>query len=224
MGNGLSPCITPPRPRAPVELVFWGGAATELSAGQHLAGELMFRFPDRVVCRADSFYLGRPAPVLAIGDELLPGRTYFVLPIDRLPCHEYPLTAVSLAALSPAGPARASLASGAGGPSPFAYEKGSDGRLLIKVQPEFIKRLIGAAEVGDRCRGGEEGTTTLCSTPELRKHYEQLVGATRDRPWSPTLETISERKKRGISANRLSPVRLIGLEKKKTCFNSWFDA
>ncbi|URD81534.1 Amidohydrolase family [Musa troglodytarum] len=161
--------------------------------------------PDRIVCHADSFYIGHPVPVLSIDDELLPGQAYFVLPIDKFSCHD-PLTAVSLASLS-SGRTKPSLAGN--GESPFEYVKGEDGRLLIKVLPEFITKVITSVEDGQTC--GSDGGT-LCTTPELRKHYSQLVGP-RDHPWSPKLETISETRKR-TSAGRLSPVRLLGLQRR----------
>ncbi|WOL12000.1 hypothetical protein Cni_G20764 [Canna indica] len=211
MGNGLASCFNPCISRGlDVKLVFWGGA-TEFLSAKHLAGELMFRFPDHVVCHADSFFIGHPVPALSLEDELLPGHTYFVLPIDRLPSHD-PLTAVSLSSLSP-GPAKPSLAAG-NGQCPFAYVKGQDGRMVIKVLPEFITKVISAGEGGGQRLGAGEGGT-LCSTPELKKHYAQLVGP-RERPWSPTLETITERKKRLLYEGSLSPVRLLGLER-KTC-------
>lgn len=204
MGNGISPCFNPASKGGLVKLIFWGGA-TEFLAEKQLAGQLMFRFPDRIVCHADSFYIGHPVPVLSIDDELLPGQAYFVLPIDKLSCHD-PLTAVSLASLS-SGRTKPSLAGN--GESPFEYVKGEDGRLLIKVLPEFITKVITSVEDGQKC--GSDGGT-LCTTPELRKHYSQLVGP-RDHPWSPKLETISETRKR-ISAGRLSPVRLLGFQRR----------
>nr|CAD1833453.1 unnamed protein product [Ananas comosus var. bracteatus] len=63
----------------------------------------MFEFPDRVLCRADAFYVGRPFPILSFDDALLPGHTYFVLPLDRLRPPSAVVTVASLASLSPAG-------------------------------------------------------------------------------------------------------------------------
>lgn len=203
MGNGLSPCFSSAS-NGLVKLVFWGGT-TKLLTEKQLAGELMFRFPDCVVCHADSFYIGQPVPVLSIDDELRAGETYFVMPVDRFPFNQT-LTAVTLASLSP-GPKKPSLASF--NQCPFEYVKGTDGRTLIKVLPEFITKVITAEEGGQSC-GGDHGA--LCSTPELKKHYAQLVGS-RERPWSPKLETISESKSK-LFPGRLSPVRLLGLEKR----------
>jgi hypothetical protein len=87
---------------------------------------------------------------------------------------------------------------------------------VISVTEEFIVRSVTGrrSPAGDRADDEENGAP-ICSTPELRKHYEQLVGAARDRPWSPQLETIEERKARRmvdvvISPRTMSPARLLG--------------
>ncbi|WOL04042.1 hypothetical protein Cni_G12763 [Canna indica] len=192
-----------------VKLVFWGGATRFLAAReQHLAGELMLQFHGRVLCHADSFYIGLSPPVLSADDELLPGQTYFVLPADRFRRSQTLTTASLAASLAPSTQGKVTIAGN--GQSPFAYVKGSDGRRLIKVLPEFIARVISSGECGGGS-GGDGGS--LCSTPELKKHYALLVRSSRDRPWSPKLETISESKRsRGAATKaRLSPVRLLGL-------------
>ncbi|RLN42924.1 uncharacterized protein C2845_PM01G15510 [Panicum miliaceum] len=213
------------RGRRAARLVLWGGESRAARHGK-LAGQVMLDFAGTVVCRADGFYLGRPAPVLAIEDRLLAGATYLVLPVERLPQGYDALTAASLAALSydraAGGGGSSSIA---GGPkSPFEYVNGDDGRTVIKVTPEFLIGAVtsraGAAD-GERGEDAEACAGALCSTPELRKHYEQLVGAARCRAWSPRLDTIKERKGgiRGfaaVSPGRLSPVavRLLGLDGK----------
>lgn len=166
----------------------------------------MFEFPDRMVCHADSFFIGHPIPSLAIEDELIKGQTYFLLPLDCFTNNV--LSASSLAALGSnpnnnrAGPVRFKEC-------PFEYMKGSNGRVLIKVMPEFITRLISRGN-NKEINGDESvsGNSFLCSTPELQKHYNQLVGS-KDQVWSPKLETISEYK------IRFSPCRFIGLEWKQ---------
>ncbi|CAN6325191.1 unnamed protein product [Urochloa humidicola] len=219
------------RRRRAARLVLWGGESRAARAGK-LAGQVMLELAGTVVCRADAFYLGRPAPVLAIEDRLLAGSTYLVLPVERLPQGYDALTAASLAALSydraASGGGGGSIA---GGPkSPFEYVKGDDGRTVIKVTPEFLIGAVtdsraAAAAAGGGGEGEEEEEAcarALCSTPELRKHYEQLVGAARGRAWSPRLDTIKERKGRrgafaaAVSPGRLSPVavRLLGLDGK----------
>uniref|UniRef100_A0A0E0KDU7 Uncharacterized protein n=1 Tax=Oryza punctata TaxID=4537 RepID=A0A0E0KDU7_ORYPU len=213
------------RRRRTARLVLWGGESRAARHGK-MAGQVMLDFTDSVVCRADGFCIGRPAPVLAIEDRLVAGRTYLVLPVDRLPQGYDAVTAASLAALSyDRGGGGAAVASIAGGAkSPFEYVKGDDGRTVIKVTPEFIVRSITSSRpivcAADDEEGGG-GAGALCSTPELRKHYEQLVGAARGRAWSPRLETIKERKGgarrivvAAVSPGRLSPVaaRLLGLD------------
>ncbi|XP_057787759.1 uncharacterized protein LOC131004996 [Salvia miltiorrhiza] len=201
MGNA---CFCPPS--AAVKLIGGGGGGgTRILTGRkHLAGEIMFEFPEHMVCDAASFFIGHPIPSLAIDDHLVPGRTYFLLPLDCITSNV--LSTSSLAALAshcrPGSPVRFK-------DCPFEYLKGSDGRVLIKVMPEFIARLIaGESKVDGDGDGGASPSSVLCSTPELQKHYSQLVGP-RDQLWSPKLETISEYK------IRFSPCRFIGLEWKQ---------
>ncbi|KAG8068987.1 hypothetical protein GUJ93_ZPchr0005g14959 [Zizania palustris] len=204
----MSPCLHAPAVHGEEEggarLVFWGGAASQLataggrSSSSATAGDIIAELPDHLVCAADSFFIGLPLPALPSGEELLAGQTYFVLPAARFSCQQA-LTATSLASLSPT-PAKVSLAGGES--SPFEYVTGDDGMALIRVLPEFIEKAI-------TC-GGEASADDLCSTPELRKDYMQLVGARQQRPWSPALETISEDRKR---RRMPSPVRLVALAK-----------
>ncbi|OEL28849.1 hypothetical protein BAE44_0010132 [Dichanthelium oligosanthes] len=209
MGNGLSPCLCPGAARGDeaARLVFWGGSARVADERQRpvTAGDVAAELPDQhLVCAADSFFIGLPVPALPPGERLVAGRTYFVLPAARFSCRQA-LTAATLAKLSPSPSAKVPLAGGAA--SPFEYVTGADGAPLIRILPEFIEKVITS------CGGGKTGAAAaeqLCSTPELRKHYMQLVGARAERPWSPGLETISEAEKR----RRIpSPVRLIELAK-----------
>ncbi|PKA67010.1 hypothetical protein AXF42_Ash004501 [Apostasia shenzhenica] len=209
MGNSLiTPCFHASHGRTAARLIFVGGGTRLLFGRELSAGELMFQFPDCVVCHAGSFYIGQPIPALSMDDELLAGETYFVLPADRLPCHST-LTAASLALLSssssacPRPPLPRLFSTRSGEPCPFEYVKGCDGRALIKVLPEFIARIISNGGGGGMMSG------EICSTPELRKHYEQLVG-TRSQPWSPSLATITEKKGRTSS----SPSRLLGFDRR----------
>ncbi|KAL2557278.1 hypothetical protein Fot_02017 [Forsythia ovata] len=165
----------------------------------------MFEFPDYMVCHADSFFIGQPIPVLAIDDELMNGQTYFVLPLTCFTRNV--LTASSLAALGSMYPKPTAINFK---DCPFEYLKGSNGRVLIKVMPEFITKLITKLEheIGNES-SNTAGNSFLCSTPELQKHYTQLVGCNKDHVWSPNLETISEYK------IRYSPCRFMGLEWKQ---------
>ncbi|CAL0315850.1 unnamed protein product [Lupinus luteus] len=206
MGNTMTPCFlhnktlpssSSSSSKSTVKLIFWEGTSRSLK-GKHIAGEIMFEFPEKMVCHADSFFIGHPIPALSIDDKLLPGQTYFVIPIDIFACHT--LSASSLAALGSCASNKSPIKFGA---CPFEYLKGSDGRVLIKVMPEFITRLISGEN-----NNGSSSNSFLCSTPELQKQYEQLVRS-KDQTWSPKLETISEYKL------RFSPCRFIGLEWKE---------
>ncbi|KAJ4724437.1 DUF4228 domain-containing protein [Melia azedarach] len=211
MGNSVSPCFyqNSPSSSSSVKLIFWEGT-TKILNGKHIAGEIMFESPDKMVCHADSFFIGRPIPSLAIDDDLMPGQTYFVLPIDRFACGV--LTASSLASLSssPNKPGTAAVPINFGGDQcrPFEYIRGENGRVLIKVVPEFITKLINRGKEIESS-GNNSSNELLCSTPELKKHYDQLVGS-REQIWSPKLETISEYKN-----IRFSPCKFIGFEWKQ---------
>ena len=177
---------------------------------------------DHVVCPADSFFVGLPVPVASPGERLLPGRTYFVLP-RRLLSSPSPggngkaavLTAATLASLSAAPGGRKTVQLAGPGQCPFEYVKGGEdgAAALIRVLPQFIEKVItcdggnGNGDAAGRRGSGKvaASATELCSTPELKRHYAQLVGA-KGRPWSPRLETISERSKRRIFP---SPARLL---------------
>nr|GME19153.1 DUF4228 domain protein [Ipomoea batatas] len=213
MGNtaSLSHCClhTIASSRSPVTLIFHDGKSRVLAGKRRVAGEVMFEFPDCMVCHAHSFFIGQPLPILSIDDELVAGQTYLVLPLDCFATTV--LSASSLAALG-RSPRRAATAPPANFRSAaFEYVKGSNGRVSIKVVPEFIVNLL-SGNNGENLQagGGDDGDDCkiLCSTPELKKHYEQLVGS-RDQVWSPKLETITEYK------IRYSPCKFIGLEWKQ---------
>lgn len=187
-----------------VKVIYWEGNTRTLTGKRWLAGELMFEFPDSMVCDADSFFIGQPVPALSIDDQLNPGQTYFVLPLDIFSSKT--LSASSISALLSSTPNRTPINLKE---CPFEYIKGSNGRVLIKVSSGFMTRILTR-------RGGGEGQESenesgnavngfLCSTPELKKQYEQLVGS-KDQTWSPKLETISEHNR-----IRYSPYKLIGL-------------
>ncbi|BFG30181.1 hypothetical protein CerSpe_164550 [Prunus speciosa] len=205
MGNAVSPCFQQ-KTNLAVKVIFSEGT-TRLLRGKHIAGEIMFEFPDQMVCHADSFFIGHPVPALAIDDELIHGQTYFVLPLDRFAGRV--LSASSLAALgSSSSPNKKTPINF--GESPFEYIKGSNGKVLIKVVPDLITRLITRAN-NKEIEGSpitSPSNSFLCSTPELQKHYEQLVGS-KEQLWSPKLDTISEYKV------RFSPCKFIGLEWKQ---------
>ncbi|KAI3723727.1 hypothetical protein L2E82_35484 [Cichorium intybus] len=206
MGNMIrSCCVVSEGPFA--QVIYWEGNTKRLTGKRRLAGEIMFEFPESMICDADCFYIGHTIPALSIDDQLMPGKTYFVLPLDIFSTQI--LTASSIAAfiaymprLTPADLKEC----------PLEYIKGSNGRVLIKVKPGFMARhLISRGGDHDDHKGNEgkpsnATNSSLCSTPELKKEYEQLVRS-KDQAWSPNLQTISE-------ANRIwySPYRLLRLD------------
>ncbi|KAF5471129.1 hypothetical protein F2P56_011592 [Juglans regia] len=162
MGNAVSQCFGGNH-SPPVKLIFWEGT-TRILRGKHIAGEIMFEFPDKMVCHSDSFFIGHRVPALAIDDELQSGQTYLVLPIDTFAC-DHVISASSLAALG-SSPKNSPINFG-DCRRPFEYVKGADGRVLIKVVPEFITRLITRAR--QNCR-----STMNSLLGRLRNKYGHL--------------------------------------------------
>ncbi|KAL7094157.1 hypothetical protein ACP275_11G084300 [Erythranthe tilingii] len=137
------------------------------------AWEVMEEFPKHMVCRSDSFYIGQKTPALSHRDRLLPGHYYFLLPANFFQ------SALSFATFLRC---RSAFAAGRTRP-PFELEKSPCGGLRIKVIDEMILK-----------NNKEEGKVIgVCTTPQLRKDYDLLVG--RRHHWKPKLDTISEKKK-----------------------------
>lgn len=197
-----------------VTLVFFEQGSTKTLCGfkKHVAGEIMFEFPDQIVCHADSFFIGRQVPALAMDDYLIPGQTYFVLPIERFAYRILTTSCLSIFnsnlenVRSNTPPLNFTAPSS---PPPFEYSKEPNGKILIKVSPDFIISLI----CKNRNSREEEATScdessAICNSPELKKQYDLLVG-TREHMWSPNLQTISEHK------IRVSPLRFFGLNRRQ---------
>ncbi|GAB2277073.1 hypothetical protein Dimus_011782 [Dionaea muscipula] len=219
------------------KLIFWDGTTRSMAAAaakKVVAGEVMFEFPECMVLHADSFFIGRRIPALEAEELLLPGQTYFVIPMDRLPCN-YVLSPASLSGLmSPRTRTRTTspprLINFGDQLGPFEYIRGPDGGVVsIKVVPEFIVGLLNhgnnnininingthdhqqnycSSKAGSGSGNPSSTMQLLCTTPELKKQYDNLVRP-KDKVWSPKLETISEYKV------RFSPCRFIGLEWKQ---------
>ncbi|KAL5720077.1 hypothetical protein ACHQM5_012780 [Ranunculus cassubicifolius] len=202
MGNTVCPCFQPKTPKQSVKLIFWDGT-TMVRSGETatIAGEVMFQFPSMVVCHADSFYIGHPIPTLTMDDEMISGETYFVLPIERFAGKVLSVSSLSSLASSPKH-----FSSSFGEEGPFEYIKGADGRLVIKVSSEFLTKIISKRIETESISSCDE--RDLISTPELRKHYDQLVGYCKEQGWSPKLQTISE------SRRKLSPMQFLGFERR----------
>ncbi|KAL7584805.1 hypothetical protein Lser_V15G41951 [Lactuca serriola] len=196
------------------KVIYWEGNTKTLTRKRPVvAGEIMFEFPESMVCDADRFFIGHTIPALSIDDQLKPGKTYFVLPLDIFSTEI--LSASSISAFVSHTPKLINPAHLK--ECPLEYIKGSNGRVLIKVKPEFMARHLTSRGEGhdddDQTNKGIGGNNSsrscLCSTPELKKEYEQLVRS-KDQTWSPNLETISEAKRIWYS-----PYRVIGLEWKE---------
>lgn len=139
------------------------------------AWELMEEFPKHMVCRSDAFYIGQITPALSHHDRLQPGHNYFLLPVNFFQ-----------SALSFATFLRCRYV--VAGRPPFELEKTPAGGLRVKVTEEMIiqhqKEMELEAEAARKM-------IRVCTTPQLRKDYELLVG--RRLQWKPKLDTISEK-------------------------------
>ncbi|XP_042514388.1 uncharacterized protein LOC122089039 [Macadamia integrifolia] len=202
MGNAVPSCYKL-KPKSWVRLVFWEGTI-KLLAGNRVAGEVLFEYPDRIVCHAGSFYIGQPIPSLGIQDKLIEGETYFVLPIDRFASKVLSASALASFALSPNIAAPIDFDE-----CPFQHIKEGNGRSSVRVCPEFISNILlgGGKEEFSNSRAN----SFLCSTPELQRHYERLVGS-KGQTWAPRLDTISELQRPTIKFSQV--MRLLRLERK----------
>ncbi|KAL0357664.1 UNVERIFIED_CONTAM: hypothetical protein Scaly_1452100 [Sesamum calycinum] len=140
------------------------------------AWELMEEFPKHMVCRSDCFYIGQKTPALSHHDRLQPGHNYFLLPANFFQ------SALSFTTFIRCRSAFA-------GRPPFEVEKTPSGSLRIKVTDEMIVQHQEEEEVE---AAAAQKMIRVCSTPQLRKEYEQLVG--RRHHWKPKLDTIAEKK------------------------------
>ncbi|XP_076956502.1 uncharacterized protein LOC143631712 [Bidens hawaiensis] len=207
MGNSIvTCCLTSDDQGSSVKVIYWEGNITTLTGKKWIAGEIMIEHPDCMVCDANSFFIGHRIPALTIDDPLKPGRTYFVLPLNI-----FSSKTVSASWIS----ALVGYKSTRLGPvnikeCPFEHIKGTNGTALIKISSEFMERILTRRGGHDVEENESISDGFLCSTPELKKVYQQLVGS-KDQTWSPKLETISEHNK-----IRYSPYRLIGLQRKDT--------
>nr|XP_043633093.1 uncharacterized protein LOC122604271 [Erigeron canadensis] len=209
MGNLVDSCCMRNN-ESLVNVIYWeGNTKTLMGNKKRIAGEIMFEFPESMVCDADRFFIGHAMPSLDIDDELKPGKTYFVLPLDIFSSHILSVSSISSFVAHNYRRSPADLKE-----CPLEYIKESNGRVLIKIKSEFMSRHLmnrcGSHDHVDQvikstCNDLANGN--LCSTPELKKEYEQLVRS-KDQIWSPNLDTISEAKK----IIWYSPCRFIGMD------------
>ncbi|XP_038704653.1 uncharacterized protein LOC120000600 [Tripterygium wilfordii] len=196
--------IQPEPPAAPptIKLIDSNGSVKIYTRPIH-ASELMTQFPKHLICRSDSFYIGRKIPALAESDLLQFGHNYFLLPTKFF---QSVLSFVNIAAFAsakttPHQPFQNALMKKAATCTPFDIQKSPSGCLRIRVTDEFISQLM---EEGDAAENGEAGCeeettkSSVCNTAQLKKEYKQLV---RSRQWKPKLDTIIEtQEKRKLSS------------------------
>ncbi|KAF8694194.1 hypothetical protein HU200_038321 [Digitaria exilis] len=158
------------------------------------ARELMQEHPCHLVCRSDALLIGEKIPAVAPGDELEPGKAYFLLPAHLF--HSV-LSFVSLATslllmLTKAAEDAAAAAAGGGaakaaGKKPFELHRMDSGALQIKFSDDFLAGWEEAPAAEEPA-----AAVLLGGDKRLAKDYEELVGYSKSRRWAPKLETIEE--------------------------------
>jgi hypothetical protein len=214
MGNHTS-CLKVNNNKETIQLVHSDGAVQILHKPLS-AAQIVQEFPQYLVCRSDSFYIGQKTPSLSPDDQLNVGNKYFLLPQHFF---QSPLSLLSLASLispppSPKAPPTSTAHLSAPLRSierasvfcePFEIQKSDvGGGLRIRVCSEFVSKLMedGRLNVDERGRSvnGDNSTDDepgrLCNTPELQKDYARLVQC-KAQCWRPKLETIKEKEKIG---------------------------
>ncbi|PKA59722.1 hypothetical protein AXF42_Ash011846 [Apostasia shenzhenica] len=151
-----------------------------------MVAELMRDNESHLVCRPDSFIIGQKVPALSASDELELGHSYFLLPTQFF---DSALSFVTVASL---------LAGVGGGGSlrHFDIQVTGAGKLQIRICENLAERRAGL----------------VCTTAELEREYEQLVGS-RSRPWRPKLETIRQSSERRMEDEGIR--RFCGFSRKK---------
>ncbi|XP_039016892.1 uncharacterized protein LOC120147644 [Hibiscus syriacus] len=155
--------------------------------------DLMAEFPNHMVCRSDSFYIGQKVPPLSVHHQLQLGHDYFLLPKRFF---QSVLSFVSIASFANDAQSRNAVLKKAAACQPFVIQKSSSGCLRIRVSGEFIRQLMEEGRMKEETeeRGAGESNNRVCSTPQLQKQYALLVGSSRH--WKPKLETIKETEKK----------------------------
>ncbi|KAL0004769.1 hypothetical protein SO802_012330 [Lithocarpus litseifolius] len=177
------------------------------------ASEVMVEFPKHLVCRSDSIYIGQKIPALSENDELQPGHKYFLLPKHFF---QSVLSFVTIASFASSSHQQESTSSPliskdsrnaflkkAATCQPFDIQKTTSGCLRIRVSDEFISQLLEEGKMREENEEKSDSSSkataksVVCTTPQLQKEYQQLVGS---RLWKPKLETIKEKEKRKLSS------------------------
>ncbi|GLJ50370.1 hypothetical protein SUGI_1073290 [Cryptomeria japonica] len=194
------------KPVHKISVIHSDGSVGALEEHGITASELMQRYPQRIVSHANSFYIGKKVPVLSSGEKLEGGQSYFLLP-ERM--QGSILSAAWLASLAGGGSKAVSPLHGrccVMSVETFEIEKREDGRLQLKILPQFIQKLLENGKMNAQSSKDDcFSHSGLCSTPQLQKDYQQMVKV-RGQAWKPRLETIVE-KRNGF--------KLFGLKRKR---------
>ncbi|GLJ50362.1 hypothetical protein SUGI_1073120 [Cryptomeria japonica] len=181
------------KPVRKISVIHSDGSVGALEERGITASQLMQRYPQRIVSHANSFYIGQKVPVLASGEKLEGGQSYFLLP-EKM--QGSILSAAWLASLAGGSPkavsplhSRCSVMS----VETFEIEKREDGRLQLKILPQFIQKLLEKGKMNTQSKDDCFSHSGLCSTPQLQKDYQQMVKV-RGQTWKPRLETIVEKR------------------------------
>ena len=141
------------------------------------ASEQMILHPNYLICRSDSFTIGQKLPAIQEKEFLQLGHSYFLLPA------QFFQSTLSFAAI-----ARASINGGKLLHCKFDVHKTPSGNLKIRVSEDFTDRK-------------KQAGARVCTTEELEKDYQKMVGGEKSKHWKPKLETIMEgrtKKKRWV--------------------------
>ncbi|KAI4304870.1 hypothetical protein MLD38_040331 [Melastoma candidum] len=154
--------------------------------------KLMAEFPKHLICRSDTFYIGRKIPALSEHDLLEPGHNYFLLPNHFFQSVLTFVTVASFVASRSASAAHVSPGKKAAVCKPFDILRTPSGSLRIHVSDEFISQLVEEGKTKEDEEEERGQRMRLCSTPQLKKDYIRLVEVSRSGRWKPKLETITE--------------------------------
>ncbi|KAL2543449.1 hypothetical protein Adt_04427 [Abeliophyllum distichum] len=168
-----------------IKLIKYDGTVKIYNRPLHVS-EITEEFPKYMVCPSDSFYIGQKIPSLSVDEKLRLGQNYLLLPKQFF--HSvFSFTLFLQCQTGCASLTKNVFLNKAASCQPFDIQKTPSGSLRIRVSEQFITQLI---EQGKDDQDQDQQNIRVCTTPQLQKDYQQLVG---QRQWKPKLDTISER-------------------------------
>ncbi|XP_078433091.1 uncharacterized protein LOC144704520 [Wolffia australiana] len=165
------------------------------------ASELMAKHPTHLICRSDSFTIGHKIPSLKETELLLPGNSYFLLPLHLFQSVlSFVVLASYFSSFKKSSPIKHPT---------FEIHKTTSGKLQVRVSEEFIRKM-------EELQSGVRGGWRLCTTDALLKEYRQLVVDCKEMKWKPKMEPIKEKeRKRDVRTQRKMDRRERKKEEKK---------